>query len=73
MHIKPARLLNVHKMFINGWDKLDSLQPQLSNLFSKKFIFVHQVSELIGNCMVICECLLQISLDNPSTERFDNK
>ncbi len=37
MHIKPARLLNVHKIFINGWDKLGVLQPQPSNLFAKKF------------------------------------
>ena len=83
MHIKPARLLNVHKISINGWDKLGVLQPQPSNLFAKnfnlsilfakKFNFLYQISKLIGFCMVVCGCLLQNSLDKPYTERFDNK
>ena len=73
MHIKPARLLNVHKISINGRDKLGVLQPQPPILFAKKFIFKYQISKLIGFCMVVCGCLLQNSLDKPYTERFDNK
>ena len=45
----------------------------LSILFAKKFIFKYQISKLIGFCMVVCGCLLQNSLDKPSTERFNNK